>query len=377
MSTPAPSTIVRPEDYGPFLNGDSTAAFERMFADVDRRLRRDDGGSVPVSTVTVALAGSYRVSGTIMPPVTGRAQGLTIRGTGRRATEIVQTRPVPLLVNQDRWMGVRWHDLAFRSTDPGAACLDSYGQVGAQDWNWVNCEWRGRWRYGIGLDGGEQSNLNSEFVFDRCTVVGSYEDAWFWSGRSPQYAQQDQFLNHSFRDCKMEPAYGDILRYDKGGSINVSGGSWILTGRRPDGRPSRMFHFPAGQHHDSVQNLTVVGVRMEPRDKANLVIESHWRGQVSFIGCMDDAWAFKPHSAADDYAPHQYTNPAGVRYLGCQLTGRHRYTQTAVPSRQAIVYDGCARTVGSRRTREAFLDVRGAYAGRVRVVHRDDRDGIT
>ncbi|MCY0917028.1 hypothetical protein OS965_02405 [Streptomyces sp. H27-G5] len=377
MSTPT-TTILRPEDYGPALNGDSTASFERMFADADRRLRKDDGGGVPVSTVTIALSGSYRVSGTVMPPVAGRAQGLTIRGNGKRTTEIVQTSAKPLLINRDRWMGVRWHDLSFRSTSPGATYLDSYSTStqGVQDWNWVNCVWRGSWLRGVGLDGDIKSNLNSEMVFDRCAVTGSFEDAFFHSGLSPQFDQQDQFLNFAFRDCKMEIAYGDILRYDKGGSINVTGGSWILKQARPDGSPSRMFYLPPGTHHNSVQSLVVTGVRMEPRDKANLVIESHWKGMVQFIGCMDDAWAHQAYAAADDYAPHQYFNPSGVRYQGCQVTGRHRVTQTEPPSRQSIVYDQCARTVASRRTKAAFLDLQGAYAKQVRIVHRDDRDGI-
>ncbi|MFF5445473.1 hypothetical protein [Streptomyces sp. NPDC012888] len=376
MTTPR-VTVVRPEDYGATYGQDATAAFQRMFDTINRTTRTDPGGSVPIATTVVELAGTYVVSDTLMLPATGRAQALTIRGTGKRGTEIVMTRPKPMLVNSDRWMGVRWHDVSFRSTDPGAVYLDSYSTAGAQDWNWINCEWRGRWRYGIGLDGPDRSNLNSEFVWDRCTITGSYEDAWLWSGLSPEHPQQDQFLNYSLRDCKMEPQYGDCLRFDKGGSITVSGGSWILTGKRPDGRPSRFFHFPPGSHYDSVQNLTVTGVRFEPRDQANLVIDSHWKGMIQFIGCMDDAWAFKPYSAADDYAPHRYTNAGGVRYQGCQLTGRHRYTQTAAPSRQAIVYDQSARTVSSRRTRAAFLDLQGSNASSIRISHRDDRDGIT
>ncbi|MEV6580248.1 hypothetical protein AB0M92_19020 [Streptomyces sp. NPDC051582] len=375
MSTPTPA-ILRPEDYGATLGKDATSAFQKLFADVDRRLGRDAGGSVPVATVEIQLAGSYTVSDTITTPAPGRAQGLTIRGTGKRSTEIVMTGAAPMLVNQDRWMGVRFYDLSFRSTNPAATCLISYGAVGAQDWGWTNCEWRGTWLRGIGLDGGTNSNLNSEFMFDRCTVTGSYEDAWFHSGLSPQYPQQDQFLNYSFRDCKMEARYGDILRFDKGGAINVSGGSWIHVDKRPDGKPSRFFYMPATTHYDSVQSLTVVGTRFEPRDPANLVIDSSWKGQVQFIGCMDDAWAFKAYSAADDYAPHRYTNPGGVRYQGCQLTGRHRYTQTAAPSRQAIVYDQCARTVASRRTKPAFLDLQGGYVASMRISHRDDRDGI-
>lgn len=370
------TTILRPEDYGATLGRDSTTAFQRLFAAVDKTLARDGGGGVPVATVEIHLAGSYSVSDTIMPPTAGRAQGLTIRGTGKRSTEIVMTGAMPLLVNADRWMGVRWHDVSFRSTNPAASFLYSTSTGGAQDWTFTNCEWRGTWRYGIGLDGPDKSNCNSEWVFNGCHINGSYEIAWLWSGMTPSISQQDQFLNFSLRDCKVEYDSGDALRFDKGGSIDVSGGSWIIKGKRGDGKPSRFFHFPTGSHYNSVQSLLVQGVRFEPRDPANMVIESHWKGMIQFIGCMDDAWAHQTYAAADDYAPHRYTNPGGVRYQGCQLTGRHRYTQTAAPSRQAIVYDQNARTVASRRTKAAFLDLQGAYASSIRVAHRDDRDGI-
>jgi hypothetical protein len=373
-----PSTILRPEDYGATVTGDSTTAFRALFADLATRLRRDPGGDRLQAPAVIELSGTYTVSDSLTLPGASRAQGLTIRGTGKRTSEIVMTGAAPLLINPDRWMGVRISDCSFRSTNPGASFLYSTSTGGAQDWNFVNIEWRGKWRYGVGLDGPETlSNCNSEWVFDRCHVGGSYEVAWLWSGMTPAIREQDQFLNFALRDCKVEYDYGDALRFDRGGSIVVSGGSWIVKGKRPDGGPSRFFHFPPGSHADSVQSLLVQGVRFEPRDPANLVIESNWRGQVTFLNCMDDAWAFKPYSAAADYAPHRYTNPGGVRYQGCQLTGRHRYTQTAAPSRQSIVYDQCGRTVSSRRTRAAFLDLQGAHASSIRISHRDDRDGIT
>lgn len=378
MSTPA-TTILRPEDYGaaPGL-ADSTAAFQAMMDDVDRTLRRDPAGDRGTATATVLLAGSYTVSRSIMRPAPGRAQGLTFRGIGKRASEIVMTGAEPLFVNADRWMGVRFYDLSFRSTNPKASYLYSTSTGGAQDWGWTNCEWRGTWSYGIGLDGPvATSNLNSEMSWDRCHINGAYDKAFLWSGMTPSIQQQDQFLNFAFRDCKVEYDWGDALRFDRGGSITVTGGSWIIKSKRPEGGASRFFYLPTGSHADSVQNLLVEGVRFEPRDPANLVIDSNWRGQVQFIGCTDDAWAFKTASAADDYAPHRYTNPGGVRYQGCQLTGRHRYTQTAAPSRQAIVYDQCARTVTGRRTKAGFLDLQGGYADRVRISHRDDRDGIS
>lgn len=372
-------TIVRPEDYGATLGQDATTAFQALFADIAKRLRRDPAGDRLQTPIVVELAGSYQVSDSLTLPGPERAQGLTIRGTGKRTAEVVMTGAKPLLINPDRWMGVRISDCSFRSTNPGASFLYSTSTGGAQDWNFVNVEWRGQWRYGIGLDGPNPgSNCNSEWVFDRCHVSGSYTVAWLWSGMTASTAQQDQFLNFSLRDCKVEYDHGDALLFERGGSINVSGGSWIIKGARPDGVTSRFFHFPptASPHADSVQSLLVQGVRFEPRKPTSLIIESYWKGQIQFIGCMDDAWAYRPDSAADDYAPHRYTNPGGVRYQGCQLTGRHRYTQTAAPSRQAIVYDQCARTVASRRTKAAFLDLQGAYANALRISHRDDRDGI-
>lgn len=375
------TAILRPEDYGASLSPtDSTAAFRALMGDVNRLLRTDPGGGVPVSTVTVELSGPYTVSGSIMQAAPGRAQGLTFRGIAKRGSEITMTGAEPLFVNADRWMGVRFHDISFRSTNPKASFLYSSSTGGAQDWGFTNVEWRGTWRYGIGLDGPpDKSNCNSEWYFDHCHINGSYDVAWLWSGMTPTIAQQDQFLNFSLYNCKVEYDWGDALRFDRGGSVTVTTGSWIIKGVRPDGKPSRFFNFPAPPtpHADSVQSLLVAGVRFEPRDPVNLVIESAWKGQITFLNCMDDAWAYRKPSADDSYAPHQYSNPGGVRYTGCHFTGRHRYTQTVAPSRQAIVYDQCARTVASRRTKSAFLDLQGAYAKDIRISHRDDRDGIT
>ncbi|MBT2446507.1 hypothetical protein J7F03_05300 [Streptomyces sp. ISL-43] len=223
MTTPTTDYTLRPEDFGAKPGADATDAFRKLFAEVNRRLKPDAGGGVPVSTVTVLLSSTYSVSRTIMESAPGRAQGLTIRGIGKRSSEIVMTGPEPLLVNADRWMGVRFYDVSFRSTNPRASFLYSSSTGGAEDWGFTNCEWRGTWRYGIGLDGPAASNCNSEWTFTGCHVNGSYDVAFLWSGMTA-HAAQDQFLNFSFRDCKVEYDHGDFLRFDKGGFITVDGG---------------------------------------------------------------------------------------------------------------------------------------------------------
>ncbi|MEU8840214.1 hypothetical protein AB0D97_13935 [Streptomyces roseus] len=372
MTTPATYEL-RPEDFGARPGVDATEAFRALFAEVNRRLRRDEGGGVPVSTVSVLLTGSYTVSGTIMQAAPGRAQGLTIRGLGKRASEIVMTGAEPLFVNADRWMGVRVRDVSFRSTNPRASFLYSTSTGGAQDWGFDNVEWRGTWSYGIGLDGPANSNCNSEWAFNGCHVNGSYDVAFLWSGMTPAVPSQDQFLNFWFYGCKIEYDYGYFLRFDKGGFITVDGGSFIIKGQRPDGGTSRFFHLPTAGHYDSVQHLNVRGVRFELRNAAAQVIKSLWGGHIVFDGCSDTALGFQPHSPS--LIAHEYTNPGGVTYRDCDLVGRHAYHLTAPSARQRVVYDACTRK--NNRTRESFLLVDGARSLTApAIVHVNDGDGI-
>ncbi|WP_328967978.1 hypothetical protein [Streptomyces sp. NBC_00239] len=373
MTTPALS-FLRPDDFRSPTDRDDTNAFRGLFAEVDRRLRRDEGGGVPVATVSVLLTRSYTVSGTILQPAPGRAQGLTVRGLGKRASEIVMTGAEPLLVNNDRWMGVRFRDCSFRSTNSQASYLRSLSTGGAQDWGWDNVEWRGSWAYGVGLDGPETSNCNSEMWWNNCHINGSYGTAFLDIGQTPATKSQDQFLNYSFRDCKVEYDHGDFVRAQRGGFITVDGGSAIIKGQKPDGTTSRFFHMPTAGHADAVQHLNVRGTRFELRHPTSQVIKSAWNGgHIVFDGVSDTANGFKAFSTL--LVAHEYTNPGGVSYRSCDLVGRHAYRQTAPTPRQRVVYDGCTRE--NNRTRERFLVVDGANAlGAPPIVHVNDGDGI-
>lgn len=379
-ATRPPTHVLRPEDYGAMAGRDCTDAFRRMLDAVDRGLQRDPGGGVPVARHTIALGpGPYILSRPWMTAETGRAQGLTIRGIGKRSTEIVWTGEGPLLTNNDRWMGVRWHDVSFRSTNPRGAFLYSYSTGACQDWAFFNCEWRGSWHYGIGLDGPETSNCNSEWRFDGCHINGSYRKAWLWSGMTPSIPQQDQFLNFWLTACKAEYDHGDLLRFDRGGHINIDGGSYIIKSQKPDGEKSRFFHFPTASHADAVRTLNVRGVRFELRNTASQVIYSAWRGgNITFDGCTDTALGFKPFS--NDLIAHEYDVTRGapqIRYEQCDLVGRHAYHVGTTPGRGGVTYAQCTRK--NNRTRGSFL-VTGTGASLTTsvlpITHQDDGDRI-
>lgn len=361
--------IVTPELHGAKPGQDATKAFQAMFDDITKKMVPDKAGTgVPVQSVVVFLSDSYTVSDTITTPFNGRAQGLTIMGTGKRSSEIVMTAPKPLFINNNQWMGVRFYNTGFRSTTKGASFLYSISTGNAQDWGFENVEWRGTWKYGIGLDGPATSNCNSEFYFNNCQIGGSYEDAFLHSGMSPQYTQQDQFLNYWFNDCKVEYQYGDFLRFDRGGSIKVSGGSYILEGTRPDGSVSRFFNFPVAGHADSVQKLSVRDVRFELRNATHKVIESHWTGQIVFDNCTDTALGFQSFST--NLVAHEYWNPGMVRFASCDLVGKHSFHQQGLAGRQQVVYDMCTRKNNRNKT---FLTL----DGKINVFYRNDGDGLT
>lgn len=372
-----PGWVLTPEQFGAKPGSDCTDAFQRMLAAVDAGLRADAGGSVPVARHTVWLGeGPYLISRPWMVAKSGRAQGLTVRGIGKRASEIVWTGDGPLLTNQDRWMGVRWYDCSFRSTNSSAEFLRSWSSnVGAcQDWGFTNCEWRGTWANGIVLDGPKgSSNCNSEWRFDGCHINGSYSGAWLVSGWSAD-PTQDQFLNFWINDCKVEFDAGTFMEMRRGGNVICRGGSYILKSKTPG---SRFFYMPSvapGQsgHADSVQNLLLDGIRFEPR--AGSILDSAWKGQQTIRSCMDNAWSYRKGN--EQQVMYRFRNPGGVLFEGCQLAGVHRYTQDTAPGpSQQVAYRMCQR--GDNRTAASFYVRDGSAAGSIRIGHSMDRDGIT
>jgi hypothetical protein len=363
--------VLRPETYGAVAGQDCTDAFEALFSDLETNyLKPDAGGSVPVCRAVVLLGeGPYLISRPVMNAASGRAQGLTIQGLGKRVSEIVKTTPGPLLINHDRWMNVRIRDCSFRSTSPAAQFLYSYSTGAAQDWVFTNVEWRGTWDYGIGLDG---TNTNSEFGWNNCFIGGGWATAFLYGGMDPTVAQQDQFLNYWFNDCKVEYTWGTFVRMDKGGFVKCQGGSYIITGTRPDGAVSRFFDFPLAGHYDSVCKLAVTDIRFELRNATHQVIRSAWSGHIVFQGVSDTALGFQSHSPG--LIAHEYTNPGMVTYSDCDLVGKHAYHATGTLPRQIAVYQRCTRK--NNRSATTFLVKDGANAASLKFAHRDDGDGI-
>ncbi|MFE2727977.1 hypothetical protein [Kitasatospora sp. NPDC059327] len=279
--------------------------------------------------------------------------GISITGFGKRVSRIVYAPTVRDTVfwrNMDRYRNIRISGLTFESQDATATFNYSFSSktFGVQDTWYTDVDWRGAWKAGIVLDGpGPNSNLNSEMGWDHCQISGSYADAFLVMGGTPTEQQQDQFLNFTFRDCKVEFQSGIFVRNERGGSMNFIGGSYILVDAKSTGT---FFKLGANSPRaDSVMRLYAQGIRFEVRGTGHKVIDSAWyKGTVTFVSCDDTARAFESWALTDKAVPHVYrfdaVNPSRgpvIRYQDCALLGAHQVTSGTASTAGKLLYDGC------------------------------------
>jgi hypothetical protein len=300
--------------------------------------------------------GNYKVTkkDTLMwSPTTGTADqifGLRFRGAGPRVTNIdfattfaanADPRENNLITAAVRLRYTYFEDMSFRSTnkynrfayywsrdgDDTNYYYPEYGVGQNQYFVYQNVEWRGQWDRVIGVDGDQQANNNSEHHFIMCSTdtVSTYEDAFLHCGITDPAtnSQQNQFLNYFVLSCNFALAGGNFFRFDRGGSVNVFGGSWSMVGTAA----ARYFYMPMSNGEATATRLNVNGVRFEPKNSASQkIIDCNWNnGTVTFTSCSDIAAVQVASAAGNNY--HRYAATSGrlpiVRYQDCVLAGYH------------------------------------------------------
>lgn len=348
--------VVNVADLGAVGDGraDDSWAFERAYQLAADRVLRGVGRTViEIPAGEFLITRPYALMNGVAP--TQPTNGLRFSGAGKRMTTLVFRPDVGpgsyMCRNENIWANLSFERMQFRSATPGASFFSSFSTGQAQDYRFSECEWMGEWEFGFALDG---TDTNSEMLWEACRVGGSYRRAFLYSGltgrKQSDPNDQDQFLNYWFNDMKVEYGWGNFLEFPYGGSISCRGGSYIITGTRPQsteeyGTTSTFFRFPVAQHHDSVQRFHAEDIRFEVRNPDVRIIDSTWKsGTIHFSDCDDTGLAFKDYAA--EVRPHRYTvGPRGplIRYDSCQLVGRHEYRTTAQqgPLPTVARYDMC------------------------------------
>lgn len=222
-----------------------------------------------------------------------------------------------------------------------------YGRGQNQNITFDRVAWLGQWNRVVGIDGDQNANNNSEWHFRQCSTMSSprFADAFLHCGMtSPETSNaQNQFLNFQLEFCHMLIEQGVMFRFDRGGSINVVGGSWSTSSA--DTGPATYFLFPRGGVDHAASRLLVQGVRFEPKRPDHRIIDCSWgAGHVTFVSCSDSASLQYPE--ASEFTLHEYRAQGSqlpiVRYSDCALAGTHRVeTGAARPSRGRLLYEGC------------------------------------
>jgi hypothetical protein len=245
----------------------------------------DRRGQFPRTHLCFDFSGTANITTPLLPDDSGPIQGARWHGLGKRNTVLRWVNPdVPFLSSYGQLRNWRFDDITVQSGVPNAKgfYLRSDNQSTNQDGGFTDIECMGSWEYFIGLDGMDSTaNLNSEIFFDRVAMSNdaSFSRAWFWCGMTPGVAQQNQFLNYSFRNTKLEGSHGDYLRLDYGGSVQVDGfNSWLHTGHAAGDKipRGRMIYLPRGGNGDSVMFLHVCGLRPELRSVNSKLLDSAW-----------------------------------------------------------------------------------------------------
>jgi hypothetical protein len=326
------------------------------------------------------------VAGTLMntPDTAGGAQtqikSYYIVGDGKRRSQIFYDNTAAaatgkhiannaLFIGGNRTSQLRVRDIGFTSTNAINTCFfmwsrtgngsgtggafPEYGAGNNQDTIFTDCEWSGAWRWAFLLDGDVTTNLNSEFFMNHCaaTTSSNYTEAFFQVGYTSFTTndQQDQMVNYSFTDCKIEFKNGDAFRFNRGGNVTFRGGSYILgvsdTGL-VGGAFIRIADVPF--HNAGCQNLSLHGIRFELRNQnCKLMDITGWYGaggHISMTDCTDSGHAFTadgPLTCAASFRTHSGSHPS-VRVQNCYLGGYWQVlgAQTATAIGR-VVFDQC------------------------------------
>lgn len=312
------------------------------------------------------FTGTAKLLTPLLRPDTGQLQGVRWRGGRKRGTILQWASTEPMLSARGQLRNFEFADLTFQSATPNAGGLYFLSSVAAsnQDGKFDRCEWMGSWAYGVGLNGPATANLNSEICFDQPALSNdaSFSNAWLWSGMTPGHQQEDQAVNFSIRNSKLEGSHGCYLRFDYGGAITVDGfNSWLHTGQSnpdKDGNPQpagTMVVLGPGPHSDSVCTFQA-HARVELRSADSKLIDSSWgaSGHIAWNVLDDTANTFK----VGNVESATYRSSARVSYRDCALGGWHG-VRGGNPAQ--MVYDNCHSKSGN-----AFMATPLGGSGQVR-----------
>ncbi|WP_239631766.1 glycoside hydrolase family 55 protein [Paenibacillus sp. H1-7] len=316
------------KDFGAAGDGvtDDSAAFQAAIAYAESKAVTNPGpGATGSKLGRVQLfvpPGSYVITqpeSLLRSSYTTSTVGLQIQGAGQGVTQIIYNPAATgtyLAKNNNAWLFCGISDIEFYSNSSTNHFMYSYSTGQAQSWTFERIRFRGKWGYTFHLEG---TDTNSEMTWREIDWAGYIAKGVY----VPAATGSDQFLNYNFYSCNFEVQEGDFLHFEKGGNINVWGGSFIHIGANA----GTFFKLLGSTHSYGVERFLCIGARMEHRNANSKLIYCEWSaGIVSFINV--DTSSSVPLRAAAELVATFYSNNTKmpvIKFDNCRLLGKHEY----------------------------------------------------
>ncbi|WP_239618823.1 glycoside hydrolase family 55 protein [Cohnella mopanensis] len=339
-------SVISVKDLGAKGDGvtDDSQAFIKAIQTAESKARKNlapSSDSNQLGTITIYIpSGSYLIKSPeaiIRGTYKIRTVGLQIQGAGAGNTQILFQPVIAgsyLMRNNDAWLYLNIDGITFDSNNTKNNFMDSYSNGGAQKYSLSRCQFTGSWNYGIYLEG---NNTNSEFSYYSCTWTGSHKIALYVSAATGS----DQSVNYNFYACNFEVSDGTFVRFEKGGNINIWGGSYIHYGTNA----GTFFQLLGTTHGYGTERFLCIGARIEHRNELSKLIECEWSGgTISFINVdMSSSMHLRPPTAVAAVFRSVNTQMPILKFDNCRLIGSHQYNYTinSWSQRHNVQYENC------------------------------------
>ncbi|QJD87202.1 glycosyl hydrolase family 28-related protein [Cohnella herbarum] len=295
---------------------------------------------IPAGTYIVK-AGKALMNDSVSPTT----MGFSVVGDGRMISRIIFDPPGTnqyLFYNRDGWNQMHISDIEFFSTKITNHFFYSYSTGRSHNMEIERCHFGGKWGYGFHLEG---TNTNSEMTWYRCGFSGEWVKALYIPATA-----SDQFVNYDFISCQFEVSKGDFIDVQKGGSINVIGGSLLYYPTTQQGLGGTFFKLGVGggDHNGGAMRFICVGARVELTTPDSKLVQSEWKsGIITFLNIECGSQSFQSDknlvSASFNSGGDSYPN---IVFDNCNLQGRHeyKYTFASFQRLENIAYRNCLIT---------------------------------
>ncbi len=265
--------VLSSKDFGAIgdNSNDNYTYFNNMFKEAGKNIVYDTTiNSNRFFTKTINIApGIYRIkkSDLFADAFTVRTQNLVVHGNG--AVFVFEGFEGNCFYNNDKILNVDFYNCNFISVSDDSAAnrilFASNSSGGAQAIRFHNCNFGGKFKYGVNLTG---SNCNSEWIWNACGFYGTWE-SFLYIG---QTNTSDQFLNYWFNHCKYWCSSNWITAY-KGGHFKFT--KCDISGYAPT-EETYLFNLLGINGSQGVQTFIDDGNRYELKSQYAKVLKCNW-----------------------------------------------------------------------------------------------------